>query len=1054
MNPQPSIFTYEQLAGIAATAGTLDERLGDDHVARSPVGEPEWREARERLAAWRNAVGSAQAFAARLSFAGMDEDAATARLGPTRLTGPLPPWLAMFARIAQAMRDPAISPPHGEENDDELLQFADLLRPAAAAAWRDLQARAANRGLDRFSPPALAALRRSLLRRLCGACAPAVYADFNLFRHLARFAPGALSWPLATPGGRRLYHAFVAAWRAGRDREFFLAHPVAARILGTTVLAWLDSTVELIERLDRDITELAARFAGGRELGPVTELEADLSDPHRAGRRVVILTFGGCRIVYKPKDLRVDLAWRGLAAWLSAHAAPFVPDAPDCLARDGYGWTGHIAEDSVRPAVSPALHDRRAGGLLAILHGLRGTDFHDENVIAGADGAAPVDLETLLRPFLAPAVAESDGDPATAAAAKMIANSVLATHLLRPATPQDGTDAAAYAGFCDVNTDAMTLVRTEAPQLVAATSSLSGHREDFIAGFAETYCFLLHHRDALLAPDGPLARFRAVRLRVLLRDTTAYQQLLRRASERGGLRNGVDWSMAFELLERADAGCAGAERARLRAAERRALADTDIPLFTARADATFIETCGGERIASCLAGTPFDQLTARIGMLGPDDLRFQERVLRCILPGPPQVAARSAPRSAAHTFDFVAEAVRLGDTVAAAAIRAGDSAAWIGSTPLDREYIDIRATGLDLYSGAAGIAVFLAALAKMSGQRRFAELAIAALGPVRAMLQAADGGLATARRMGIGGAEGIASVVYGLVRIGGWLDDPVPVEHAREFACFVDAGLVESDRYYDVMNGAAGAILGLLALHHAGGESAALARALACGEHLLRGCRSDERGNRGWPTLSDTSAFLTGFSHGAAGIALALLRLHHATGDERFRSAALNALHYERHVFLPAYGNWPDFRSANDEPAEPPCQWCHGATGVGLARLGCLICRDDDDDDDIIAAEIEAALKTTLAAPPSPLDYLCCGNFGRLDLLVTAGCRRGRDDLIDAARERARRYVERAAVAGGYGGLGGDDALHPSLFLGIAGIGYQLLRLAAPDALPSLLSWD
>jgi lantibiotic modifying enzyme len=124
--------------------------------------------------------------------------------------------------------------------------------------------------------------------------------------------------------------------------------------------------------------------------------------------------------------------------------------------------------------------------------------------------------------------------------------------------------------------------------------------------------------------------------------------------------------------------------------------------------------------------------------------------------------------------------------------------------------------------------------------------------------------------------------------------------------------------------------------------------------------------------------------------------------------------------------------------------------GIGLARLGCLGFGEDD----IIAAEIDAALKTTLGAPSSPLDCLCCGNFGRLDFLLTAGCLGNRTDLIDTARERGRRYVERAAIAGGYSGLGGDDALHPGLFLGIAGIGYQLLRLSVPAELPSLLSWE
>src|SRR5581483_12265756 len=80
------------------------------------------------------------------------------------------------------------------------------------------------------------------------------------------------------------------------------------------------------------------------------------------------------------------------------------------------------------------------------------------------------------------------------------------------------------------------------------------------------------------------------------------------------------------------------------------------------------------------------------------------------------------------------------------------------------------------------------------------------------------------------------------------------------------------------------------------------------GEHLLR--RAD-RSPEGWSW--DTMGIpgqknLTGHSHGTAGIACALLELHRATGEERFRAAALEALRYERACFSAERGNWPDFR--------------------------------------------------------------------------------------------------------------------------------------------------
>src|SRR5262249_30760901 len=153
--------------------------------------------------------------------------------------------------------------------------------------------------------------------------------------------------------------------------------------------------------------------------------------------------------------------------------------------------------------------------------------------------------------------------------------------------------------------------------------------------------------------------------------------------------------------------------------------------------------------------------------------------------------------------------------------------------------------------------------------------------------------------MGIGGGTGMGSLVYGLVRVAGLLDEPALLSDASRIARLVDTEQIAADRGHDVLSGAAGAILGLLALYRASNDEAALAAARACGEHLLRSRIVDGSGNKGWRTLPGATGMLAGFSHGAAGIALALLRLYRATGNDAFRSAAIDALAYERRMFRP-----------------------------------------------------------------------------------------------------------------------------------------------------------
>jgi lantibiotic modifying enzyme len=191
----------------------------------------------------------------------------------------------------------------------------------------------------------------------------------------------------------------------------------------------------------------------------------------------------------------------------------------------------------------------------------------------------------------------------------------------------------------------------------------------------------------------------------------------------------------------------------------------------------------------------------------------------------------------------------------------------------------------------------------------------------------------------------------------------------------------------------------------------------------------------------------SGFSHGAAGIALALLRLHAASGIGEFHDAASELVTYERSLFVPASSNWRTL--PNDDDAAT-CQWCYGAAGVGLARIGCLSLTDDAE----TSQEISAALDATKAATPLLHDHLCCGNFGRIDFLLTAGLRLDQPALLALARQSAMQRIQRAVAQGGFRWRIADDSLNPSLFQGIAGIGYELLRLAEPGVLPSILCWD
>jgi lantibiotic modifying enzyme len=130
--------------------------------------------------------------------------------------------------------------------------------------------------------------------------------------------------------------------------------------------------------------------------------------------------------------------------------------------------------------------------------------------------------------------------------------------------------------------------------------------------------------------------------------------------------------------------------------------------------------------------------------------------------------------------------------------------------------------------------------------------------------------------------------------------------------------------------------------------------------------------------------------------------------------------------------------------------WCHGAPGIGLARLASLNLVSDR----ALSAEIESALRTTLTYGFGLNHSLCHGDLGNLDVLLTATQRLPQQSEYEGhVRQLASMLLDNIEEQGWVTGIP-QGVETPGLMVGIAGIGYALLRLAAPEQIPSLLLLD
>jgi type 2 lantibiotic biosynthesis protein LanM len=586
-----------------------------------------------------------------------------------------------------------------------------------------------------------------------------------------------------------------------------------------------------------------------------------------------------------------------------------------------------------------------------------------------------------------------------------------------------------------------------AVQLAGRDQPAEHFAEEMVSGFVAAYLFLLDRRQTLLSAGGPTRDFAGKPVRVLFRTTTQYGALQYVLTAPQYQRSGLRRSFALDSLNR----CFAQDRSRpllwpLVAEERRALEQLDIPHFTVPSDATTVDVRGGEPIAGYFRRSGFDAVLDRVRGLCEEDLAAQVDAVRGALSSSArsrfQAVPPAADRPGAVEERLVEHAVWIGRELLAHA-EEGDDLSWPA--------LGARAGRFGwgphhLYDGTAGPVLFLSALAAVTGEGAWADAARDAARPLARAFASGS----KVEGPGADGSTGVVaclgSVAYALGVAGDLLGDEAFVELALGIAGLVTPERIEADPAWDVVGGAAGAALALTALHEVRAEGWLLDRAERCARRLVASAVETAPGAKAWP--AGDGRLLAGFGHGAAGIALALVRVAAATGESGLLDAARAARRYERTLFVASHRNWRIVGPNNFMAA-----WCHGAPGIGLERVLALGALDDAE----ARADIDAALATTLDAAPHGSDHLCCGRLGRADVLLTAGRRLARKDWVEAARATAASVAERAGREQRFAVPSTEfefPVFHPGFFKGLSGIGYGLLRAAAPSRVPSILALE
>ncbi|MEV0119028.1 type 2 lanthipeptide synthetase LanM family protein [Streptomyces sp. NPDC050844] len=1070
-----------RITRLSSTADEARTLYVGERLPGALVPAPRSGTASDRFAGWRQmAPFRGESFADNLRAVGVEPEQLQRLLSeePTetaaRLPDAFPPaWASPFAEAHEM---------YGEGSDEQPDSLPPLMRLAEPVVRR---ARARLREAL-LADPAIAVIK-GLADALCAdvplqqldmTLGPTVILEVNLAREQNSLA-GATAQERFASFTRRLT-------TDGYRVEFWTRYPVLARRVTEVMEQWVKTRLTFARHLRDDLHEVTHTLMSRqfREQTPAIGAVAfGQGDTHNGGQSVARVDFAdGSAVIYKPRSLGVDTAFNALIA-------RFVQDSglalstPRVVERQGHGWV-----ELVRPApcTSPdeaAEFYRRLGALLCLVYALNGTDLHHENLIAAGAHPVLIDLEALFHPAGASAAVWATDTRTTAdPAAEVLRTSVLTTGLLPGKTligQESGrtrhTDLSGINGSGgqpwlapvlvpqDMGTDKIRLVSREVQVPGAdnrprtrdgALINPGRFTDDVLTGFRLGYEWLRGHRDELLAPGGLIDGFAGHPVRYLHRATYVYGQVLTESFHPDFAHDALDREQSVARL---CSGWQGApHREMIVRSELDALLSGDIPFFQVIPGARDLLLDNGRKIPRFLAEAPLDLVRERLRRLGRDDRERQEWIIGAAFADlcPPDSRRRAPTGSegrrgnaaairAALPAKALGEAEKIGDRLMRLASVTGDRVGWLGTRTVAADVSDIEPVGADLYSGTSGIGLFFRALGRVSGRQRYADFAdLVAADVVRRVTSpgAADSPAAD-------GAPALGAFAPGLSALFLMSHERRLPGPAGSYEAVRDALLprldeaIAHDQQLDVFGGSAGCVLVLLSALAVDDDPRLLATARRAGDHLLARAETTPAG-AAWRNESVRSTGpITGLAHGTSGIIMALSRLANLVHDERYRTAAARALDYEAAAFDPDAGNWPDLRDGAAERFRSA--WCHGAAGLALSRfdlMGVPELREN------AVLDVAAALRVT---PPSRGNHsLCHGDLGNLELFLLTE-QHGLsepgtlDHRLDACLQSAHRDGWRCGSP--------DGAEVPGLFTGLAGIGYNLLRLTAPDAVPSAL---
>lgn len=391
---------------------------------------------------------------------------------------------------------------------------------------------------------------------------------------------------------------------------------------------------------------------------------------------------------------------------------------------------------------------------------------------------------------------------------------------------------------------------------------------------------------------------------------------------------------------------------------------------------------------------------------------------------------------------------------------------WLGARDIQDSQIAkyskrISALSPEFYSGSAGVAYFLMELYQVTKNESYKKTALAAW--LRSVNYMKNNDFPASSISYYAGELGLIHSGFRFIEIANELEEVIRPNLNWLISKLSDG--LKTKHSLDVIGGNSGAIPVLLELKRKYHLDIFEKVAIECADELVNsGEWKDDICFWASPKVHGVELETpptTGYSHGASGIAVALLEAYQYTKNEKYLTYGRGAFAFENALFNDDEGNWIDTRYPHVKRAGKitgtyRSAWCHGAPGIALANLRASIL--DTEKSDFYLKMAQIAIETTkrtlldkLVTQPKKDATLCHGILGSSDIIFSYAKKRNNVELMAFSKEITQNYISKfeniismpsGIVAGGYS---------PSIMVGHSGIGLHCLRLYADELIKSPL---